>query len=151
LNNPPGSAILVQLFLNYPVPEDAMPRETSYQQIAHTFLTGLKDRDWDAMRTVMADDIVWSLPGSSRISGQAVGVDAVLQRAQTIVGYGLDFALKHVLYGVDGVTLSLNNTAKRGALVLDEHLATVCTIRHGKIVRIDTYLSDVDMANAFFV
>jgi ketosteroid isomerase-like protein len=78
-------------------------------------------------------------------------VDAVLQRAQTIVGYGLDFALKHVLYGVDGVTLSLNNTAKRGALVLDEHLATVCMIRHGKIARIDTYLSDVDMANAFFV
>jgi hypothetical protein len=137
--------------LNHLVPEEDMPHEASYQQIAHTFLTGLKDRDWDTMRTVMADDITWNLPGSSRISGQAVGVDAVLQRAQTIVGYGLDFALKHVLYGVDGVTLSLNNTAKRGALVLDEHLATVCTIRHGKIARIDTYLSDVDMANAFFV
>jgi len=47
--------------------------------------------------------------------------------------------------------LSLNNTARRGDLVLDEHLATVLSIRDGKVSAIDTYLSDVDMVNAFFV
>ena len=115
-----------------------MPHEASHQQLAQIFLTGLRDRDWASLRAIMTDDIIWSLPGASRISGKAVGVDEVIQRAQTIVGYGLNFGLKHVLYGVDGMTLSLNNTARRGELVLDEHLATVCTVRNGKISRIDT-------------
>jgi hypothetical protein len=55
-----------------------------------------------------------------------------------------------VLYGQFGFALSLNNTAQRGDLALDEHLATVCSLREEKISRIDTYLSDVPMANAFF-
>jgi hypothetical protein len=55
-----------------------------------------------------------------------------------------------VLYGQFGFALSLNNTAKHGDTVLDEHLATVCSLREEKIGRIDTYLSDLPMANAFF-
>jgi hypothetical protein len=47
------------------------------------------------------------------------------------------------------MALSLNNTASRGDLILNEHLATVCSLRGGKISAIDTYLSDVDMLNAF--
>jgi hypothetical protein len=35
-------------------------------------------------------------------------------------------------------------------LVLDEHLATVCYLREETISRIDTYLSDVPTADAFF-
>jgi uncharacterized protein len=42
----------------------------------------------------MASDVVWNLPGSSLISGEAQGVDEVIQRAQLIVGYGLTFTLK---------------------------------------------------------
>jgi hypothetical protein len=53
--------------------------------------------------------------------------------------------------GQYGVALSLHNTAKRGNLVLDEHLATVCLLREGKICAINSYLSDVEMVNAFFV
>ncbi|WP_328606237.1 hypothetical protein OG943_40860 [Amycolatopsis sp. NBC_00345] len=34
--------------------------------------------------------------------------------------------------------------------VLDEHLATVCTLQDGKVAAIETYLSDVDGMNAFF-
>lgn len=102
------------------------------------------------MRTIMAPDVVWSLPGSSRISGEAHGVDAVIARCQLITSYGLNFGLKQVLYERFGFALSLNNTAQRGDLALDEHLATVCSLREEKISRIDTYLSDVPMANAFF-
>ena len=61
-----------------------------------------------------------------------------------IVSYGLTFTLKHILIGRHGAALSLNNTARRGDLVLDEHLATVLSLRDGKIFAIDTYLSDVE-------
>ncbi len=58
---------------------------------------------------------------------------------------------KLVLVGLHGVALSLNNTAKRSDIVLDEHLATVFILRDGKIAAINTYLSDVEMLNWFFV
>jgi uncharacterized protein len=131
--------------------ENYMATEDNKREIAQKFLTGLRNRDWDLLKSIMAPDIIWSLPGRSLISGEAHGVDAVIKRSQLITSYGLNFALKHVLFGQHGLALSLNNTARRGALVLDEHLATVCSLREDKICRIDTYLSDVDMANAFFV
>jgi ketosteroid isomerase-like protein len=128
-----------------------MESDTEKKEIAKTFLTALRSRDWDMLRILMTEDIVWSLPGESLISGEARGTDAVLQRAQTIVRFGVTFTLKHILIGQSGVALSLNNTAKRNTLNLDQHLATICSLRDGRISRIDTYLSDVDMLNAFFV
>ena len=127
-----------------------MSAESIKQKIGENFLYALRFHNWELMRTIMAPDIVWSLPGSSRISGEAHGVDAVIARCQLITSYGLNFALKHVLYGQFGFALSLNNTAKRDDLVLDEHLATVCSLREKKKSRIDTYLSNVPMADAFF-
>ena len=124
--------------------------ESMKQEIGEKFLIGLRTHDWELLRRIMTLDIVWTLPGSSRISGEARGVDAVIARSKLITSYGLDFGLKHVLYGQFGFALSLNNTAQRGDLVLDEHLATICSLHGAQINRIDTYLSDVSMANAFF-
>lgn len=121
-----------------------------HEQLGEQFLTALRLHDWSLMQSVLRPEIVWSLPGNSRISGEAVGSDAVIERSKIITSYGLDFRLKHVLYGNHGFALSLNNTANLNGKVLDEHLATVCNVVDGKIARIDTYLSDIPMANEFF-
>jgi uncharacterized protein len=128
-----------------------MVTDADKKGIAQQFLAGLRSRDWSLLRSIMTDDIVWSLPGTSLISGEASGVDAVIARAQRIVSYGLTFTLKHILIGQHDLALSLHNTAKNGNQILDEHLATVCLLRNGKICAINTYLSDVEMVNAFFV
>jgi uncharacterized protein len=82
---------------------------------------------------------------------KSAGLPAVIGRTQRIVGYGLAFELNHILIGQSGLALSLDNAARKGTQSLDEHLATVCTLRDGKICEINTYLSDVEMVNAFFV
>jgi ketosteroid isomerase-like protein len=128
-----------------------MTTEGQKTELAQKFLTGLRNRDWESLKSLMTEDIVWNLPGSSLISGEAHGIDAVIRRSQLIVSYGLTLTLKHILIGQHGVALSLNNTARRGDLQLDEHLATVFSLREGKICAISTYLSDVEMLNAFFV
>ena len=128
-----------------------MPNSDDKRQIAETFLLGLRTRDWALLRTIMTRDIVWALPGHSRISGEARGIDAVIERSQIIVSYGLNFELNHILEGQHGLALSLHNTAENQGKILDEHLATVCQLRKDRICSIDTYLSDVDMANSFFV
>ena len=119
--------------------------------MAGQFLAGLRTRDWELLRSILLEDVVWSLPGTSVISGEAHGAGAVVHRAQTITSYGLSFALKHMLIGRGGVALSLHNTARRDELVFDEHLATVLSLHGGKVSAIDTYLSDIGMLNAFFV
>ena len=125
--------------------------DTEKNELAQTFMSGLRNRDWNLLHSIMTSGIIWTVPGSSLISGEARGVDAVIERAQRIVSYGLTFTLKRVLIGQHGLALSLHNTAKRGDVVLDEHLATVCILQDAKVCAIHTYLSDVNMPNAFFV
>lgn len=120
------------------------------QDVAATFHQALTGKDWALLRTVMSPDVTWSLPGDNTISGPAEGIEAVIARAELIASYGLTFTLEHVLLSRTNMTLALHNTASRDDLVLDEHLATVCTLHQGKITAIETYLSDIDMMNAFF-
>ena len=128
-----------------------MNTETEKIQLAKQFLTGLRTRDAGLLRSIMREDVSWTLPGHSIVSGEAKGADAVIARAQTIAGYGLTFTLNHILVGAHGVALSLHNTARRGEVVFDQHLATVLTLDGSKISTMNTYLADVEMLNAFFV
>ncbi len=128
-----------------------MNTEAKKIHLANQFLTGLRTRDATLLRFILRDDATWTLPGHSLVSGEARGADAVIARAQTIAGYGLTFKLTHILIGAQGVALSLHNTARRGEVVFDQHLATVLTLDDGKVSAINTYLADVEMLNAFFV
>ena len=96
-------------------------------------------------------DVVWSLRGTSLISGEARGLDAVIARAQRIISYGLTFTQRDIQIGQHDPSLSLHNTTQNGEQILDEHLATVCVLRNGRICAINTYLSDIEVVNAFFV
>ncbi|MDN5287909.1 MAG: nuclear transport factor 2 family protein [Mucilaginibacter sp.] len=125
--------------------------ETDKLLIANTFLTSLRSSDWDTMESIIAPEATWTLPGTSLLSGKATGVDAIIHRAQELKRFGVQFQLKHILYGLSGVALSLHNTASRGDLLLDEQVAIVCEIKDGKIVTMTTYLSDVAGINAFFI
>lgn len=58
---------------------------------------------------------------------------------------------KHILCGHNNFALSIHNQAIRDGLVLDEHLATVCTLENNKISQIETFVSDVEGVNNFFV
>lgn len=120
------------------------------KDLAATFHGALIRKDWAALRPIMSREITWTLPGHNQISGTAEGVDAVIARAQLIASYGVSFALQHVLVSQENMALALHNEARRGDLLLDEHLATVCRIDKGKIAAIETYLSDVDGMNKFF-
>ncbi|WP_208644907.1 MULTISPECIES: nuclear transport factor 2 family protein [Mucilaginibacter] len=121
------------------------------EQLANKFLTGLKNRDWELMRSALTNDVTWTLPGTSLLSGPAVGADAVIKRANQLRDFGVMVQLNHILYGLDSVALSLHNTASRGDLILDEYVAIVCDIVDEKISRITTHLSDVEGINKFFI
>jgi ketosteroid isomerase-like protein len=125
--------------------------EHEKKKIATEFIEALRARDAQRFRAIMTNDVVWSLPGSSLVSGLAQGVEGILSRADKLVSYGVKLEILHVVFGYEGVALLLHNTALRDGSVLDEYLTTVCTLRDEKIARLDTYISDVPMLNSFFV
>jgi uncharacterized protein len=51
---------------------------------------------------------------------------------------------------LSGVALLLHNTGNQNGRILDEYLTTVRTLRDGKIARLDTYISDIEMVNTYF-
>jgi ketosteroid isomerase-like protein len=118
---------------------------------ATAFARAVSTKDWELLRETLTPDVRWSFPGENRLSGVAVGYDAVIAQIELIRAYGVSIELEYVLHGRETVALQLHNTARRGDLVLDEHLSTVCTLRDGRIATADTHLSDLDMMNAFFV
>ena len=120
-------------------------------KIANTFLTAMKTNDWELMRLVMAPDLQWTLPGQSLLSGPAVGVDAVINRAQSLKKFGVMFQLIHILYSWDGVALLLHNTGKRASLVLDQFVTIAFQLDGETITGMTTYLSDVPGIEQFFV
>src|SRR5215469_1744681 len=98
--------------------------ETEKREIAHKFIKGLTNQDGALLRTILTDDVIWSLPGTSLMSGEAHGVDAILKRSEILRGFNVKIEIQHVAYGLKDVALLLHNTGKERDTVLDEHLAT---------------------------
>ncbi len=120
------------------------------QQLARKFLSVLGHPDAEVVKAVAVDDVVWSFPGESAISGEAHGVEGVMKRARTIASYGVKVEIVRPVYGFQGVAMILHNTGEKADRILDEQLAAVFTFRGDKIARLDTFLSDVPMMEAFF-
>jgi uncharacterized protein len=125
--------------------------EQEKKGIAQSFIRGLGNRDGNLLGSIMTEDVVWSLPGESPMSGEAHGVEAIFKRAKTLHGFNVSIEIEHVVYGLQDVALHLHNTGRYGGKVLDEHLTTVIHLDGGKIRRLDTFISDIPMLNAYFV
>jgi uncharacterized protein len=131
--------------------EAAPISDSEKKALATSFIDALRSMDAKGFERIMTGDVIWTLPGSSLVSGVAHGVEGILKRAKAIVDRGVTLEVMHVVLGHEGVALLLHNTGKWKGKVLDEHLTTVCTLRDGKIARLDTYISDIPMVNDYFV
>src|SRR5271170_3020819 len=117
------------------------------KELATSFIKALRARDAQILHAIMTEDVVWSLPGSCLVSGEARGVTGILERANHFAAYSLNIEIQYVVFGYKGVALLLHNTGKREGRILDEHLTTVCQLEGNRIKRLDTYISDVQMLN----
>jgi ketosteroid isomerase-like protein len=124
--------------------------EAEKQSIAQAFITSLRTQDADLLKSITTEDISWTLPGASAVSGRAVGVAGIMKRAHGLAMSHVNLEILHVLYGLDDVAIMLHNTSRHGGRVLDEYLTTVCLLRENRIHQLNTYISDVPMLNAFF-
>ena len=68
------------------------------------------------------------------MSGEALGVDAILRRAVILHEYKVNVAVQHSSSGFRDLALLPHNTGHRGAKVLDEHITTVCLLAGIKFI-----------------
>lgn len=124
--------------------------DTDQLKLAKVFMSQLRKPDPQQLRTVVTDDVLWTFPGKASISGEAVGVEGVTARAKVIAAHQVKVEIVRAVYGFSGLAVLLHNTGSRDGRALDEYLATVFQYRGNRISRLDTYLSDVPMMEAFF-
>ena len=123
---------------------DPVDADSEIERVADSFLHSFVQRDWQALQTLIAEQAAWSMPGTGVLSGTVIGPAALVGRARSIAAAGVHTEFRLALVGQHGVALILHNTATSPVdRHLDEDLATVLTIRDGRIHAIDTYLSDV--------
>ncbi len=109
------------------------------------------NQDRPAIQSLITADFVWMLPGDNAVSGDVTGVDGVFDRFAALDSYGVDISIEHVVVNQHGLAFILHNTGSHGGRVLDEYLVTVITVRGGRAARLETFLSDIPMMNAYFV
>jgi uncharacterized protein len=119
--------------------------------VAQEFRAAQFAGDRTRLRTVLSEDVTWVLAGDNTVSGEALGVDEVFARFDQLARYGVHIGIEHITIGRDGAALIMHNTGERDGRILDEHLVSTMAVTDGQIIRIDTYLSDLDMMNAYFI
>jgi hypothetical protein len=77
------------------------------------FVTGVKTGDRELLLSITTEDVVWTLPGGSVISGEAYGVDAISERANTLQAFEVNVQLKHVVFRYSDVGFLLHNTGSK--------------------------------------
>ena len=127
------------------------PKQDARAQLLVRFTDALQHAKIDELNQCLTQDVVWTLPGHSTMSGVVAGPDEVLKRSKAINEYEVTLDLELVTYGYDSVALRLHNHGTHDGRVLNEYLSTVFHFEGDRISRIDTHVSDLEMLNAFFV
>jgi limonene-1,2-epoxide hydrolase len=132
-----------------PIPGAALPEEELINA-CRQFLSALGDKDWEAMRRLVAPHATWSFPGQARISGTARGIDAIIAKATMITAGGVNIEVQRVLAGTTGGAFVLHNTAADGSGALDQYLVSTLNVSDGRVDRIETFLSEPSKIAAYF-
>jgi uncharacterized protein len=89
----------------------AQMKDEARKNLATSCIAAVRVGDAQTFRAIMTDDVVWSLPGTSTVSGPARGVDGVLKRAPSLREYKVTLEIQHVVLGYDGAALLLHTPA----------------------------------------
>jgi len=122
----------------------------STAEIVQAALAAVRGGDLEAAAAVVAEDVVWHIPGSSTISGDTVGAAAWSEKLQRLLSAGLQPQLIAMLAGDDHVAAIQRNTAEVPGATLDVQVVNLFTIADGKVARLDTFFGDQPHAEAFW-
>jgi uncharacterized protein len=131
-------------------PNGAAPTDQQRQAIVSAFATAFVHDDHAGITANATPDIVWTIPGTSLVSGRMSGVAAVTRLADVLAQYGLDISVQGMTFGSDTVAVKLHDSGEHNGKTLDQDVVNVLTIRDGKVASVSANLSDVSAFDDYF-
>jgi uncharacterized protein len=122
------------------------PNVTAYRRTADAFRT----RDFDTLRSLIAEDVVWHVPGRNPLAGEIRGLDDLLGWLGRISQLG--FTLReHDVMGNDEHVCALSYMgARRPGVDIETRVTSVFHYRAGRQVERWLYPEDMAAWDAIF-
>jgi uncharacterized protein len=129
---------------------EAVEGEVKKSELVQQALAALRTGELERAKELVADGFVWHIPGSSVISGDAVGVEQWSEKLHRLLGAGLQPELLEMLEGETYVAAIQRNTADANGATLDVQVVNLFTVDGEKVNRLDTFFSDQASAETFW-
>lgn len=122
------------------------PNATAYRRTADAFRT----RDFDAIRSLVAEDVVWHVPGRHSMAGDIHGLNEVVAFLGRATEHGVTLR-EHDVFGNDEHVCALSHMgARRPGVEVEVRVASVFHFRGGRQVERWFYPEDMDAWDSIF-
>jgi ketosteroid isomerase-like protein len=122
------------------------PNATAYRRTADAF----RARDFEAIRSLVAEDVVWHVPGHHAMAGEIRGIDELITWLGRLAE--LSFTLReHDVFGNNEHVCALSHMgARRPGVDVEVRVTSVFHFRGGRQVERWLYPEDMDAWDTIF-
>ena len=122
------------------------PNATAYRRTADAF----RARDFETLRMLVADDVVWHVPGRHAMAGDVRGIDDLVQWLSAVTALGF-WLTEHDVLGNDEHVVALSEMgARRPGVDVQTRVASVFHYRDGRQLERWFYPEDAATWDAIF-
>ena len=122
------------------------PNATAYRRTADAF----RARDFDVIRSLVAEDVIWHVPGRNSMAGEIRGLDELMAWLGRVSELGFTIR-EHDVFGNDEHVCALSYMgARRPGLVIEIPVTSVFHYRAGRQAERWIYPSDAAAWDAIF-
>jgi ketosteroid isomerase-like protein len=122
------------------------PNATAYRRTVDAF----RDGDFDTIRSLIAADVVWHVPGRSSMAGDIRGLDELVAWLSRVGEFGFTIR-EHDVFGNDEHVCALSYIgARRPGVVIEIPVTSVFHYRAGRQVERWFYPEDMAAWDAIF-
>jgi ketosteroid isomerase-like protein len=122
------------------------PNAIAYRRTADAF----RARDFDTLRSLIADDVVWHVPGRHPMAGEIRGLDALVAFLSRLNGLGFTLREHDVLGNDDHVCALSYMGARRPGVDIEIRVLSVFHFRDGRQLERWLYPEDLEAWDAIF-
>jgi len=118
--------------------------------LVRTFYEGYQDHDMGKVRSVLAEDATWLIPGHHPLAGLKRGADEIVAYFDTIAGADFKAEVLSLSANEESVVDVHRGWGHHGDASVDIHWVLWYRIRDGKIAEVENFALDAHAADLFF-
>ncbi|HTJ51895.1 MAG TPA: nuclear transport factor 2 family protein [Cyclobacteriaceae bacterium] len=133
----------------------AIHQTMTNQEIIDKFFEGYTKKDFNIIRTVMTEDVVWTFPGQHKLAGVKKGIDQLVAFFDTMSGImskSRPTVEKLVVASKGNYLIECQHikTNRDDGINIDHHVCVLWTFENGKIISGRHFFSNPPLADNYF-